>query len=240
MLKQYDFAFDSKGIENVYSEIAVKIHGLLMHAIPDADAKNMHKDKYHPFSLFCIPSEDGKKVITRISSLNESGNVIVDTASKLDKIKITGMGEVKITKKGSVLESELSELVAGMKWRKYRLEFLTPSVFKVGGKETSLPDVTMHFLSVIRRMNEFEGENIDFDEFRKAFYKCRLGAWDFRSFDYNITGVRSPGMVGSVEINLPDEENLQLMLKKVFVYASFSGTGGRTGMGMGGFFFQKR
>lgn len=33
MLKQYDFAFSSKGIENVHSELAVKIHGMLMHNV---------------------------------------------------------------------------------------------------------------------------------------------------------------------------------------------------------------
>ena len=35
-------------------------------------------------------------------------------------------------------------------------------------------------------------------------------------------------------MELPDDENGEF-LRRIFVYASFSGTGGRTGMGMGGF-----
>lgn len=92
----------------------------------------------------------------------------------------------------------------------------------------------MHFLSVIRRMNEFEGTAIDFDAFRKALYCCRFGEWELRQFRYNISGIQIPGMTGFVDMELPDDENGEF-LRRIFVYASFSGTGGRTGMGMGGF-----
>lgn len=239
MLKQYDFTFSANGAEKIYSEMAVKIHGALMYIIPDANSKKMHENKYHPFSIFCIPSENNRKIITRISSLNENGSIFVDTASKLDSILIKGMGTVKLMKNEEIFKGELSELVDNVKGRNFRIMFLTPSVFKAAGKETSFPDVTMHFLSVIRKMNEFENESIDFDDFRKAFYKCRIGDWQFSSHKYNVSGIHIPGMTGYTDIQLPDSDE-QILLKKVFIYASFSGTGGRTGMGMGGFFFQKR
>ena len=46
-------------------------------------------------------------------------------------------------------------------------------------------------------------------------------------------------MTGFAEITLPEDTAEQELLKKIFLYATFSGTGGRTGMGMGGFFFRK-
>jgi hypothetical protein len=240
MLKQYDFAFSSHGAEKIYSDMAVKIHGVLMHSIPNESAEKMHEKKYHPFSIFCIPSEDNNNIITRVSSLDRSGDIIVETAAKLDSMIIKGMGEVRLIRNNEISGGDLSGLVEEIKGRKFRLIFLTPSVFKTAGKETSFPDVTMHFLSVIRRMNEFEeNECIDFDEFRKAFYKCRIGEWQFNSHVYNVSGIHIPGMTGYVDIELPDGAE-QILLKKVFTYASFSGTGGRTGMGMGGFFFRRR
>lgn len=238
MLKQYDFAFSSKGIENVHSELAVKIHGMLMYNVPDADAKRMHQNKYHPYSLYCVPAMDGRKIITRISSIHESSDIFVEKAAKLDAVNIKGMGIVKITEKGEIFESELSYLADRIKGRRFRLQFITPSVFKVKGNEFGFPDISMHFISVIRRMNEFEGENINFDDFRKALYKCRIDSWQFNSHKYNISGTHIPGMTGYTDILLPEDED-QMMLKKVFIYASFSGTGGRTAMGMGGFFFQE-
>ncbi len=106
MLKQYDFSFSSQGIGNVYSELAVKIHGVLMHSVPGEIAVKMHEKKYHPFSLFCVPSEDGSRIITRVTALCEDADSIVDTASSLDTIDIKGMGEVCICSGGKIYSSQ--------------------------------------------------------------------------------------------------------------------------------------
>lgn len=239
MLKQYDFTMKIPKIEKVYSEIAVKVHGALMYCIPQQDAERLHEQKYHAFSIYCIPADNYNTVQTRISSLHESCDVMPEMASKLNFLIIKGAGKAEIIQKSELFSTSLDELVQRTKGRRYRLLFLTPSVFKTAGKETGFPDVTMHFLSVIRRMNEFEGEQLDFDVFRRAFYRCQFGEWQFRQYDYNVSGIHLPGLTGHADIVLPSDAGEQEMLKKIFLYASFSGTGGRTGMGMGGFFFQK-
>ena len=172
-------------------------------------------------------------MLARVSSLHESGDVIVETAKKLRSVFIPGVGKLPVTAGGS-LEGSLDNLTVMLDRKRYRMLFLTPSGFKNGGKETGFPDITMHFISVIRRMNEFEGTDIDFDAFRKAFYKCRFGEWELRQFRYNISGLQIPGMVGFADIELPDGEEGAL-LRRILAYATFSGTGERTGMGMGGF-----
>ncbi len=233
MLKQYDFSFGVPALDAVHSEVAVKLHGALMHSIPSADAERLHERKYHPFSLYCVPAEDGHTMLARVSSLHESGDAVVQGAKALRSLMIPGVGRLPV-EAGDSLEGTLEELTAAFDRRRCRLLFLTPSGFKNGGKETGFPDVTMHFISVIRRMNAFEGTDIDFDVFRKAFYRCRFGEWELRQFRYNISGMQIPGMAGFADIELPAGEEGEL-LRRVFVYATFSGTGGRTGMGMGGF-----
>ena len=240
MLSQYDFIMKIPGIENVYSEIAVKVHGALMHNIPEAAAKALHERKYHPFSIYCVPDKAPDTVMTRISSLEESCDILIDTAQKLPSLNIKGVGRAEILHQSEIFHISLEDLVQRTTGRKFRLMFVTPSVFKISGKETGFPDVTMHFLSVIRRMNAFEGEQIDFDAFRKIFYHCQFGAWEFQQYRYNISGIHLPGMTGYADIFLPENAEEQELLKKIFLYAAFSGTGGRTGMGMGGFFFKPR
>lgn len=237
MLKQHDFVFGSMGIENVHSEIAVKIQGMLMHIIPQEIAMQMHENKYHPYAIYCVPQDNGQKILTRVSSLDALGDIFIEAVSKLNYVYIQGMGKVKIIGRGETFTSDLSSIVRSLNGRRFRLAFITPSVFKIKGNETSFPDVTMHFLSVIRKMNEFECVNIDFDLFRKSYYRCKINDWRFYSHTYNVSGIMVPGMTGYVDVVLPNDPAQQL-LKKVFAYASFSGTGGRTGMGMGGFVFQ--
>ena len=232
MLKQYKFSFYLPNPGAVRSEVAVKLHGMLMNVIPPADAERMHERKYHPFSICCTPAEDGHTMLARVSSLHESGDAVVEGAHALRSVFIPGVGLQPVTP-GESLEGTLDDLAALVKPR-CRLQFLTPSSFKSRGSEMGFPDVTMHFISVIRRMNAFEGTDIDFDAFRRAFYYCRFGAWKFTQCRYNISGMKIPGMVGYADADLPDGEEGAL-LRRMFAYASFSGTGGRTGMGMGGF-----
>ena len=130
MLKQYDFSFSAKGIENIWSDIAVKVHGAIMNIIPDNAAKEMHKNKYHPFSIFSIPSEDKKSIITRVSSLNENGNIIVNSAFRMNNIIIKGIGKIDIIQSDNIYEKELQVLLNEVGGRDFRLVFITPSVFK--------------------------------------------------------------------------------------------------------------
>lgn len=237
MLKQYDFVFRTPYLDEVQSEPAVKIHGILMHSIPHESAQKMHESKYHPFSVYCVPANDNQSVITRISSLAVDADILISAAVKQDKIKISGLKPADIIKRGEIIEADYRKIAENLEGKKFKLDFITPSVFKTGGTESGFPDISMHFLSVIRKMNEFENQNIDFDEFRKAFYKCKIHDWMFENCRYNISGRFIPGMTGYTIISMPDDLDAAMMLKHIFVYASFSGTGARTGMGMGGFFF---
>lgn len=236
MLKQYDFAFQSNELGKINSEFAVKIHGIIMHNMMQNDAQRLHISKYHPFSIYCVPSNEKNIVITRVSSLSKDGDSVINSAMKLKSVPLAGITPAKIIKYGELSSFEYNVISDCIRSNKLRLMFLTPSVFKIAGTETGFPDVTMHFISVIRKINEFEGENIDFDNFRKTFYKCKIKKWNFKEYRYNISGRNIPGMTGFMEIILPDNESEKNLLKKIFAYASFSGTGARTGMGMGGFF----
>ena len=136
------------GIEKVYSEIAVKVHGALMYCIPEQDSQKLHEQKYHPFSVYCVPAETKNTVLTRVSSLHESCDVIVKKASELDSLIIKGAGRAEIIQKNQIFNTSLETLVQRTKGRKYRLLFLTPSVFKTAGKETG-SFILSHCLKVL-------------------------------------------------------------------------------------------
>ena len=234
MLKQYDFSFPLPDPALVRSEFAVKLHGALMHSISGEDAGRLHERKMHPFSLYCIPGEGGQTVLARISTLGREGEPLLRAAQEMRTFFIPGVGKLPVTP-GSTMETELTDIAAQLRGERFRLMFLTPSCFKSGGRETGLPDITMHFHSVLRRMEAFEGEHIETDDFRRAFCRCRFGDWTLEQVRYNISGLMLSGMTGYADVTLPGGAESEL-LQRVFAYAAFSGTGARTGMGMGGFF----
>ena len=240
MLKQLDIAFKAKDISNVQSELAVKIHGAVMHSIPQDKAELMHVPRYHPFSLFTVPYENDGIFVTRLSSLSKEADCILETVQQMESINIKGIHKpVSIIKTGNIITTDLDNIANSYDGRRYRLTFLTPSGFKILGHETSFPDVSMHFLSVINRLNEFENMNIDFDDFRKLFYELTIDDWQLKNVSYNITGRLIPGMIGHMDVFFPKESEKTRLLKRILLYACFSGTGGRTGMGMGGFIMEK-
>ncbi|MCR4646758.1 MAG: CRISPR system precrRNA processing endoribonuclease RAMP protein Cas6 [Oscillospiraceae bacterium] len=237
MLRQYAFSFTIPDLEAVRSEVAVKLHGCLLHNVTSADAERFHQTGSHPFSLYCVPDADGHTITARISSLCEAGDVMIEAAMRLRTFPIPGVGRFPVTP-GEQMQTTLPALLETVQGRRFRMLFLTPSGFKRAGKETGFPDLPMHFHSVLRRMEQFENETISMEDFRAAFGKCRFGSWELREYPYHISGLTIPGMAGYADVTLPEEPAAADLLRKVMLYAAFSGTGGRTGMGMGGFFLQ--
>ena len=234
MLRQYDFSFPLPDLTLVHSELAVKLHGALMHSIPADAAEQMHERNYHPFSLYCMPEKGGRTVLARISTLGTEGEPMLRAAQAMRTFFIPGVSKLPVTP-GSSMETELTAMAERLCGERFRLMFLTPSCYKTGGRETGLPMLPMHFHSVLRRMEAFEGEHIETDDFQRAFCHCRFGDWTLQQAQYNISGLMLSGMTGYADLTLPGGE-YSALLRRVFAYAAFSGTGARTGMGMGGFF----
>ena len=233
MLFQTDIYTKPANTENVYSDIAVKIHGAAMKAIPPDYSSKMHISAYHPFSIFTVPIED--RDIIRISALCNDAKIIPDILSEKKSIRIYGM-----TKPLEFAEVEISEPINAINAGEYlskkgcRVTFITPAVIKTNGRFSAAPDISSYFYSTICKYNEFENDNISFDYFKDAFAESFIGEYSLESVKYNVSGHAIPGMTGYFDIYFPENPVQNAVLRKVISYATYSGTGGKTSMGMGG------
>lgn len=233
MLYQTDIYTAAANTDNVYSDIAVKIHGAAMKAIPKEYSVKMHEKAYHPFSIFTVPLEEG--FIIRISALCDEAKIIPDLLAAKQSIVVYGMSEPL-----KLIEYEESEPIHAQDAKDYlsekgcRITFLTPAGIKTNGKFSAPPDLPAYFYSTICKYNAFENDEILFDDFKEAFSKASIGEYRLESVKYNVSGHILPGMTGYFDIRFPENIRQNIMLRKVIAYASYSGIGGKTSMGMGG------
>jgi CRISPR-associated endoribonuclease Cas6 len=234
MLNQTDIFTSDGDISDIKSDITVKIHGAVMALVKAEYAEKLHKQEYHPFSIFTLPRQGG--YLIRVSTLNDEAEQITSVLCKEKKLIIFGMSEpLEIV--GYDKSTPISAETAG----KYisqnicRLNFVTPAVIKSGGKPCCKPDIVKYFYSVVLKYNAFEGEQLSFSDFQTAFDSAEFSSYSLQSVSYNVSGNTYSGMTGFCDIRLPKNLEQANLLKKMFAYATYSGVGAKTGLGMGGF-----
>jgi len=240
MLYQTDLylaPFDETGL---HSDIAVKIHGAAMHAIPKEYAEKMHDDGvFHPFSVFAVPTGEG--YLVRVSALNDAARVIPDALSELSAFRIFGCNRnrsVPILHRDAAPPMDMQTLENIVSAKAVRIDLVTPAVTKSNGRLSVRPELVSYFYSVMLKYNAFEHGNITFPEVQAAFQAVTYRAFQFRSTEYCVTGRRFPGMTGYAELLLPEQPEANLLLRRMFAYASYCGIGAKTGQGMGGIVVQ--
>lgn len=233
MLNRMDLYAYFGSSDMLLSEPAVKIHGAMMKAIPTQYASKLHLNGYHPYSVYVIPYGSG--FIIRISTLNDEAAEIIQCMGKLEKITLFGTDEpMLITDRKPHDPIKKEALTNELSGQKCRIEFVTPAMIKTGGKPSAFPDIPSYFLSVIRKYNTFEGEELSHDSFVEAWKNASLDEYELKSVKYNVSGHIFPGMVGYCDITFPKNKSQADLLKRVIAYSTYSGVGGKTGMGMGG------
>lgn len=233
MLYQTDIYTAAADISDIRSELSVKIHGAAMKAVPAEYAEKMHEKTYHPFSIFTVPNENG--FIIRVSALCDEAKCIVDALSRKKTFRIFGMKEpLSVTGTDSAVSIDAATAGSYLTGRGCRITFITPAMIKKDGKPSAKPDISAYFQSVVKRYNAFENADISYDDFLAAFNNSELDNYELRSEKYNVSGHIFPGMTGYCDINFPKKAEQADLLKKVIAYGTYSGIGGKTGMGMGG------
>lgn len=233
MLNRIDLYSYFSSPDILLSEPAVKIQGVMMKAIPTEYAAKLHISGYHPYSVYVFPYGSG--YIIRVSSLNDEAAEIIQSMSKLTEITLYGAHEPMIlTDRKPYTPLDAETLGKELTGRGCRIEFVTPAMIKTGGKPSAAPNIPAYFYSVIQKYNAFENADISYDAFTEAWNNAVLDDYELQSVRYNVSGHIFPGMVGYCDIVFPKDRTQAGLLKRVISYGTYSGVGGKTGMGMGG------
>lgn len=234
MLRYADILYQYEDLSSLQSDPSVKIHGALMHSITKKIADKMHSSLYHPFSLYCVPTQQGEMLL-RISSLNDEAGILIDKLKSLKKIKIYGGSEIVQTNVSESHPIQSENLAGCINGDKLSLNFLTPATVRSVGKYQNPPTPEKYFYSAICKLNCFENLSVSNEEFIKAWNECRIINYSLESCVHYITGYKYYGMCGSYSVKLPEKREQSDLLKKIFQYSVYSGVGGKTTQGMGGF-----
>lgn len=121
--------------------------------------------------------------------------------------------------------------------RQRTLRILTPAVYKLHSKPCAFPDLPRLFHSVIAKLRVYENITVSDEDFRLACQEMFVSDWGFERVEYNITGRMQQNMISFMQVQLPQDAAQEALLNTVFSYATFSGVGARTSLGMGGFLY---
>lgn len=235
MLYQTDLCFAPCSIQDMQSELAVKIHGAAMKAIPSAYAAKMHTNEYHPFSIFTIETEDGLAV--RVSALCDEASMIPEALSQQPAIRIytqNGVRDLSIMMQNTVEPLSAEQLALQIPENGCRLVFASPAMIRIQSQPTARPDICAYFYSVLLKYNAFENGKLDYSELQEAFRAVRFGSYQLSSVTYQITGRTFPGMTGFCDLHFPRNPVQNHLLRLCLGYSSYSGIGSKTTQGMGG------
>lgn len=237
MLYHTDIIYEAEGLDELYSCLAVKLHGAAMRLIPTELAEEFHRNDRQPFSLFCIQAQDDRSVMARISALTEEGEVLACALASQETVTIYGIKKPLrriLVQRSQPLSAEAlfyAKPPAG-----YRVEFLTPAIFRRSGKSHCTPDISRYLLSAAEKLAQFENCDIDAERLMEYARSIPLDSYSLCGQKYNVSGSVYNGMTGWADIIFPEKtsENTTL-LNAVIRYAEYSGVGAKTAVGMGGF-----
>lgn len=236
MLYHTDIAYSADGLDELYSGLAVKIHGAVMRLIPTEFAAELHQNSLQPFSMFCMETPDKSLAMVRLSALTDDANLISRALEQHKEIVVYGLRK-PLTQINCQHSEELSAeaLYYSEVPNGYRISFITPAIFRRSGKSHCSPDISRYLISVIEKMNKFEDYSINQDMLLDYVSAIPLDSYSLNGQRYNVSGSVYNGMTGWADIVFPNKtsDNARL-LNAVLRYAEYSGVGAKTAVGMGG------
>lgn len=235
MLYQADFQYSYTNFQKLGSDPAVKLHGILMKNIPSELAESLHQPQCQPLAIYCRPTEPNC-FLARVSVLTDKTAPLLNTLKQLKKLNFRGADDtVTLCGYEEKKPIDICRLPNPLNKNVLTLNFLTPAAILKNGKPTTPLSIEAYFMSVLRKLQEFEQITIHQDTFQEAFLACSDLEYQLQTVTHEISGYTGHGIVGRVTLRLPQMQMQAEILKTVFSYAGYCGVGAKTTQGMGGF-----
>lgn len=222
--------------EAVSAEWGYRLYAGYLKEIPDSYVEKLHVNGITPVSQF-LTRENGK-VLWIVNLLGEEAEAVIRPALMEKEIYHIPQ-EVKIADKKVNTINDVDALFAmASVSQKHRLEFVTPTAFKVQGQYTNLPTLSLCMKSLIRKWNVCFPEAMIEDEDGQGIDELVNGLFcphhRIRDSRYTIKGNCIYGFRGELTIK-NNLKGFQKELADMLLYFSqYSGIGIKTTLGMGG------
>lgn len=231
-----EITYSADGLESLYSDLGVKIHGAIMKLIPTEYAAELHRNKFQPFSLLCLNNKEKDEVTVRISVLEEKAGIICEKLTSNKEITLYGIDKPLILLDYCASQPKsVSSLLFAPVPKGYRIDFLTPATFKRGGRGICNPELPKFFRTSAEKLIRFEKTVLDTEKLMNHIARYPLCNYSLSGKKYNVSGNIYSGMTGFAEIYFADEttENARCF-NALLKYSEYCGIGAKTAIGMGG------
>ena len=236
------------------------LHAALLNLVRDVDpavSQSMHDASAKNFSLAClefskpvksntIDVREGDMAYWRVCALGEEVLKALMAIPMGQRVKIAAfdfvieealMRQDERDDAGFVSMEYLEEACRNLPvMRSVTLEFLSPTVFKVGNSDYPFPLPALIFGSIAERWNEFSTDGtFDVDMVKEMAERLVPINWSAETRRYNITPQRGiTGFVGRVTFDLREiTEDLRWIFILLAEFSVFTGVGRLTGQGLG-------
>lgn len=239
MLTKYTIKLRSNGGYEVTSEMAYRLYAMLLSKAAPEFGEYVHQCDTTPVSQSLTIDEDMEEIYWNVSFLNDTA--IQQLSPILDDMTLCylngGVSFDIVDKKVETIDSVEDLLEQCKDWKKIRLTFDTPTAFKSHGQYVNIPTPELIVHSLIKSWNGciLECSIEDEDGEGEKSIAGGLEFEHFRLFDaaYRLKKNRIPGFKGAIIIHNHLTGFHSELVGALLKYASFSGIGIKTTLGMG-------
>lgn len=218
------------------------MHGAVMQQVGQAWAKQMHSDGgMRPYSQ-CLLLRD-KKPLWRISAVtDEAWEQFLQPALSWTSLHLSqrgisvGLQNFHVIREESFAGLEKKYWLSQKKYHHIDLKFLTSTSFRSGGQYMIFPEPYLMLNHWIRKWNAFSDSSILKEDRLTEHLAAAVQITGYRihMHPYSVESRRIRAFRGQVKLGLFANDTAARMICMLADFASFSGTGIKTALGMGG------
>lgn len=221
-------------------EISSLLHGVLMELIPESFAEKLHENGVRPYAQYIKKTEDS--LIWTISTYSAEAEKYIAGFLMSDEFYSVYLkhkqAELPVIKK-EMIQTSYTELMNSTYFgncsRTVRIDFVTPTSFKVNGDYQFYPTVEHIFKSLINKHDAMEENTEIYSDglIEEIMEKVSIKGYRLKSVRFHLEGVSIPAFMGSITIRIRGMQTFVNLLNMMLKLGEYTGVGIKAGIGMG-------
>lgn len=239
MLTRYELTLESSRAVQPESEWAYPLYAALLEQLPETVAESQHIGDRTPISQFLRCDPDGT-MRWHVSLLGTAAEDVIAPVLETNKVyHLRKLNTVlQVTDRRKVTISSVEDLLTEPHKQKRKLRFCTPTAFKSRGEYELLPTPERMLQNLVRQWNVCVPECSIEDEDNEGIFMLtrdlRYCGLELKDRTYRLKGHPIPGIMGTLTLDNRYQGFLAQLVNGLLTFATFSGVGIKTTLGMGG------
>ena len=200
------------------------------------------ENKLKPYTYYIKKDKD--KFYWIINTLNKESrkNIILPIMKNIPNEICDEKNEIDIFIKDKCLEMVTYENLISRNYivkeqsNYITINFNSPTSFSSNGNYKILPEIDLIYKSIIQKYNTFSAdyEINDEDVLNFIIDNTNIIDYNLRSVRFSMNDFKIPSFVGNIKIKIKGTEASKNLIHLLFDFATYSGIGIKTSLGMGG------